>query len=359
MSKEKVNIKLIKRKGRKSYEIRIYRGVRELGYQFINTHESNQRDAKQIFNTYRDSLIKYQLGLANTPIPKKIPLLKDAVNLYLQKKKSNPDIAKKTYSLHKLVLNKFVEIFGEITTIESFSVEESDRYDIYLKTAKMKSGGRKGEIGYSEAGQNMRKRVVTTFFNWCINDRKWIDKTDFHLKQSNPPEKIKLITPFQFKTILKNEPDEYKRSYYRLAWFCGLRRKEINSSELITDPNLGLCLYITESKGRNNKDRIVPIPENNIADWNNVKEVQFSNGTITHAFRISCIKSGLYKPYETTFHTLRHSYATIKCAEGVHLMELAQFLGHTSTKVTEKYASAKPGYYAMLRKEQQSEQYIN
>ena len=30
--------------------------------------------------------------------------------------------------------------------------------------------------------------------------------------------------------------------------------------------------------------------------------------------------------------TLRHSYVTLKCVEGKHLIELAEYMGHTTTK---------------------------
>ena len=41
------------------------------------------------------------------------------------------------------------------------------------------------------------------------------------------------------------------------------------------------------------------------------------------------------------------------------LLELAEYLGHTSTKMTEKYARAEKGYYAMLQKQKMMTNYAN
>ena len=91
---------------------------------------------------------------------------------------------------------------------------------------------------------------------------------------------------------------------------------------------------------------------------NVVERVNLFQQYHTRSFNKACKRVGLYVPYETTFHALRHSYATLKCVEGMHLIQLAEYMGHTSTKTTEKYAKAKRGYFAMLKKEEEGLKYV-
>ena len=353
-----MSIKLVKQPRRKTYDIRVwlekYKKIK-----WINTYQTTEREARKVLRKYQESEIEYKLGLREEQLPTEpIPTLSEAIDKYLDKVMNDPDMSNKTYELHKSVLNNFIEVMGGTITIDCFGVEESDHYEHYLSHTIRKTGAFKGAEGLSENTKNIRKRIVTTLFNWCIRNRKWIHETDFKLSQTNPPKKMKLITPSDYQLILKNEPSEYKRSYYRLGWVCGLRRKEINPSEMYNDDKLGLALLITETKGRDTEERAVPLPDENVEDWMNVKNVQYSLDYITRSFNKACKRVGLYVPYETTFHALRHSYATLKCVEGMHLIQLAEYMGHTSTKTTEKYAKAKRGYFAMLKKEEEGLKYV-
>ena len=106
------------------------------------------------------------------------------------------------------------------------------------------------------------------------------------------------------------------------------------------------------TKGRKQIKRDVPIPKENIPDWMNVKLAQYKIGYISKMFKKAVEKAGLYVPYKTTFHTLRHSYGTLQCVAGTHLLELAKLMGHTDTKTTEKYANASREMLVKLREEE-------
>ncbi|SVD22712.1 uncharacterized protein METZ01_LOCUS375566, partial [marine metagenome] len=270
---------------------------------------------------------------------------------YLEYLKGNADYSIETCKRQTFALDDFVKVFGYTTKIDELCVKDSDRFVNYLQTKKRKAGAFIGKVGLSENSQNISKRIVTTFMNWCINNRKWFETTSFKLKQTRPPEKVKLITPDQFEKILASESNEYLRSYYKLSWSCGLRRKEVNSTELFEDINGVSCLLVTETKGRNKVERDVPIPKENIDDWMMVQIAQYKLDRISRGFLRACRNASLYVPYETTFHTLRHSYATLKIVEGTHLLELSKLLGHTSTQTTEKYANASREMLVKLQRE--------
>ena len=68
-----------------------------------------------------------------------------------------------------------------------------------------------------------------------------------------------------------------------------------------------------------------------------------SKDYISRCFKRACKRAKLYIPYYTVFHALRHSYATVKLHEGMHLMELKNYMGHNTTKTIEKYAKTEVG----------------
>ena len=74
---------------------------------------------------------------------------------------------------------------------------------------------------------------------------------------------------------------------------------------------------------------------------------------ISHGCRDAFKRAGLYIPYQTTLHALRHTFATMKCIDGVSMLELAKLMGHEETSTTEKYANASREMIVMLRNEQQ------
>ena len=347
-----MSVKLVKQPRRKTYDIRIWLKKYQRIH-WVNTYCTNERDAKKVLAKYVKADIEHGLGLRENQLPTSPPpSLGEAIDKYLNAVDKNPDMSVDTYKLHKSVMNTFAEVMGRSVMIDQLGIRESDHYADYLNTTERRSGAFKGKKGLSENAQNIRKRIVTTFFNWCIKERKWIDSTNFKLVKTSPPSMPKLITPMQFDLLLTNEPNEYLRSYYKLGWYSGLRRKECNPSELFTDRKTGqLCLLVSITKGRETRERSVPLPKENKVDWMKVQKAQYSLDYISRGFKRACKRAGFYVPYKTTFHTLRHSYATLQCVEGTHLVVLAKYMGHTTTKTTEKYADAEARMFALLDQE--------
>lgn len=70
--------------------------------------------------------------------------------------------------------------------------------------------------------------------------------------------------------------------------------------------------------------------------------------TVKRAFAEACANAGLD---DVTPHTLRHSSAVAMAQAGIPLYKIAQFLGHTSTKVTERtYARFAPDHFEDVAK---------
>ena len=168
-----------------------------------------------------------------------------------------------------------------------------------------------------------------SFLYWCMDEMEWITKLPFKLKQIKVNNPTKLITPSTFEKILANEPNEVLRSYYRLAYYCGMRRCEINHSELTKDINGQDVLLITITKDTKNKPpRDVPVTLDLINDWQRCKSAQYRRDRITKGFNRACRRAGVYVPYQTTFHVCRHSYATNEASKGKTLVLVQKEMGH-------------------------------
>jgi integrase len=71
----------------------------------------------------------------------------------------------------------------------------------------------------------------------------------------------------------------------------------------------------------------------------------WSPGMLRQHFRIAlsrCEAIGASKRGEITFHTLRHTAASLLVQNGVPLLEVGKFLGHSSPVVTWRYAHLAP-----------------
>ncbi len=345
-----MSVKLIKKKDRKNWSIQVYLSKQQK-MKWVNTYCTNKKDAQAILRQYQNADIEYRLGVRESQLPdKELPSLKDAVDSYLVSVENSIQ-SNNTYTLKKFVLDEFVDRVNGRVKLNEVHQADADSYVIYLKTKPRGSGAFKGRFGLSKSAINIRKRYVTAFFNWCVNEANWLSHSPIKLKQIKVPKKVKLITPLQFERLLASEPNEILRAYYKLGYHCGLRRCEINHTELTLDLNKQDVLMVTETKGIKDWNRDVPISKHLIKEWQLCKTAMYSLGRITKGCQKAFKRSGQYVPYQTTFHALRHTFATMKCIDGVSMLELAKLMGHEETSTTEKYANASREMIVLLRKE--------
>ena len=338
-----MSVKLVKKSRRKTYQIQVYL-QKQKKVKWINTYCTNKKDAQAILKQYQLADIEYKLGLRESQLPNDdIPTLKESVLEYLDYIDKSINYSKHTYTIKSNALSSFVDIIGERVRLDELNKDDKNNYLKYLSSV---------DLNYTDATKNIKMRQVTAFLNWCMKEMEWIEKLPFRLEQISTNNEVKLITPTEFERILAHESNEILRSYYKLAYYCGLRRCEINHTELTKDRNGEDVLLITKTKGKPKKRRDVPIKSELIKDWQICKTALYLNDRITKGFKRACINAGIYEPHQTTFHALRHSFATIQASRGVSINELAKMMGHTETRTTERYADADRDMYVKLRKEE-------
>jgi integrase len=345
-----MSVKLVKRKDRKNWSVQVYLS-KQRKTKWINTYCTNKKDAHSILKQYQIADIEFRLGQRESQLPdKELPSLNDAIDSYLISV-DNSIQSKTTYTLKKSVLLEFADRVNGRVRLNDINQSDADSYIKYLKFKPRQSGAFKGMHGLSESSVNIRRRIVVAFFNWCVNDAQWLPLSPIKLKQVKVPKKVKLITPLQFEKLLANEPDDIMRAYYKLAYGCGLRRCEVNWTELTLDLNKQDVLMITRTKGIKDWNRDVPITKDLIKEWQLVKTSMYSLDCISKKTRMAYKRAGIYVPYQTTYHALRHSFATMKCLDGVNMLELAKMMGHEETSTTERYANASREMIVLLKNE--------
>lgn len=142
-----------------------------------------------------------------------------------------------------------------------------------------------------------------------------------------------------------------------LSLYTGMRSGEIFSlkGKNVNFHQKNIILHETKNK----KQRIVPlngqamaIVENRVTGFDSLLFGQLGSPNnkyekVSKVFRQAVEKSGLNdgitdNRHRVVFHTLRHTFASWLVQKGTPLFVVSKLLGHSSTKVTERYAHLAP-----------------
>lgn len=158
----------------------------------------------------------------------------------------------------------------------------------------------------------------------------------------------KVLSKSEVKRILEVTENTKHKLALTLGYSCGMRVSEVANLKLEDIHIERMVIHIKQSKGR--KDRIVPLSKK-LVDlyviyldqyrpyiWvfeNPTRDGSISPRTLQNVFNQSKSKAKVYQP--SSFHSLRHSYATHLMESGVDLRIIQELLGHASSKTTEVY----------------------
>jgi len=184
-----------------------------------------------------------------------------------------------------------------------------------------------------------------------------IDSRDFSFFKPKIEHKLPIVlTRKEVKKILAQIKVEDYKMILSVAYKCGLRITEAVSIKVADIDQKALT--IRNAKG--NKDRIVPLPEqlyyqlrhywkshgNRImlfpkkrsrdSSFNRkTTEEHIPIRTVQKVMKQAVQEAGILK--KATSHTLHHSYATHLLEAGINILNIQQFLGHSSLRSTVIY----------------------
>ena len=201
----------------------------------------------------------------------------------------------------------------------------------------------KHKRGLSPQTINLALNAVKFLYSEVLQDPQRID-----VKFVKRSKKLPIVlSRAEVEQIIEATDNAKYRLMISLGYACGLRVSEVTSLRVADLAIDELVVHIKGAKGK--KDRISVLPErlqdhlrNCIAGKEGGDFVFASNhgGKLTTTslqkmFRKSLARTKVSKP--TTFHSLRHSFATHLLENGTDVRYVQELLGHSNIRTTQIY----------------------
>lgn len=207
--------------------------------------------------------------------------------------------------------------------------------------------------GIKPATINHELSIISAAINHAV--RKWgvnITNPVRHQWLKSGPLRLRYLEKHEAKTLLdhayKLRPD--LAAFIRLALNTGCRKTELLLLKW-TDVDMDrrfILLRPENTKG--NKRRILPLnagaiqalkhqKQGNKTEWVFARQNGERVKTFNWLFRKACKEAAIE---DFKIHDLRHTFASWLVSEGVELLKVRDLLGHSSIKMTERYAHLMP-----------------
>lgn len=268
-----------------------------------------------------------------------------------------------TINQYNSSIKRFVEFLEEyykrVDSLEKITKDILLDYHKYIMNLKMKNG-----LHYSNSTQGTKLKALRTFF-------KYLMKMDFILRDpstiiSMPKEEQRLtrniLTQDEMVKLLKsiklNTPVNIRnRAIIEVLYSCGMRTFELCDLKL---QDIDLKNFtVTIVKGKGNKSRILPLGQyaahyievylerarKYMLKFNrkdpgylflSIKGNKFSSTSINKTVIPSVLRKTSIKKH-ISFYSFRHAVATHLLENKVDIAYIAQLLGHSSLRTTQRY----------------------
>ena len=336
-------MKKMKNKANKSYYYSLVQGVKHIGSKYHSLDTDNRAVAEVRHSMVEDQEVNIKNGeqiifpwQSDIGGKTKVVLrtIGSCVETWLEVKDIN--LRKGSVRRYEVSLNAFMRTLRHkedepIRNIKNRTIEE------FKKAYKGK---------HTNVGINLNLRGVKAFLRFVLEEGhiKKMPKIDM---LSEPKEKPQFINEFDWLAMMNLESlNDWWKDVFKLYYSTGLRRSETIHGYL-DDEFLVVPAEYSKSKVEfevyllpwqiDIVKKIHVARDEHLAKGS--KMVTFKN-KFTKKFQDCCRELGIYIPYKTTLHCLRHTFALMKFLECGNLDWVATLLHHDDTKVTKKhYAS--------------------
>ncbi len=230
-----------------------------------------------------------------------------------------------TLNSYRISLDNLSEVVPYAAKVNQFTEEALREFTDSLKT---RVRPKEGTTERNAASINVNLRSVRTYLNW-LHERHYIPRT-IRIKLVKTDNKLpKILTPDELSEIYKLVEDPKLKATFRVYEMTGLRLNELQSC----CREGGYLRVAATSKGR--KERLVPLPEEIIEDYELATTDPYSSEYITRNFTRIRIKAKVADG--KTLHSLRHTFAATTLIRTNNAMVVKSLLGHASLSTTEIY----------------------
>lgn len=253
------------------------------------------------------------------------------------------DVSQRTIESYSSGIKQFIKYLDEKdithpTREDIINFRDSKKETNSVATANAYLSSLKAFFGYLE-------------YNGIYKD---ITKNVKNLRDTNL-HKRKFFSSDKCKEILDNCSNEREKVMFVLTLTTGLRINELINIQLedFRIINDRVCLYVLGKARKYKQDYVIVdnyvydmvksyVKNYNINDYLFVSNSNHNKGNKMTPHSARRIINALYercgiKDEQTTFHSIRHSFATISIQNGATTREVCKALRQTSTVVTERY----------------------
>ena len=254
--------------------------------------------------------------------------IKTGIDYFLKNVGTERNITESTVKSYTLAVNDFINSLGRLIYFDSIQRSDYSELLAYLQSR------------YNPTTVNIRLRGIRAMLNYLVE--KGMIRPPFNVKMIKTDRHLpKFITPDEMDAIYRQVTDKKLLSTFKIYEVTGLRASELFHSKLQGD-------FITVEKSKARKQRIIPIPFQNITDYQIATTDPYSVSFITHSFTKAAKQAGITGK---TLHALRHTFALRKLIETNNIQLVKELLGHSSVSVTEIYTAFPVDFLAQVFKD--------
>ena len=252
--------------------------------------------------------------------------LKEMVSEYLDYLDAN---GRKKTTIERAVhcLNNFMKSTGMNTPIDEMNTEKVEYFKRYFK----------GKL--TDNGININLTRIKAFLNWCFEVKEVIARVPRVTKIKVPAKVPSYLTANDLDKILKlNWLSLFYKDVFRMYWETGVRLREPFNGKIDKG-----WLIVDASHSKTGIERVINLKTYHV---DTIEEIQkraiesramFKTKTdhYSRVFKKVAVAIGRQK---LSLHNLRDTYAVMRYLETRDIYLVSKELGHSSVKVTEKYA---------------------
>jgi len=232
------------------------------------------------------------------------------------------------YKSSRLILKPLVAKFGQLDTRQ---ISKSDLNDYLLAEAERLQKKNKGAYQL-----NLTIRILKSLFYYALDTLEIIDKNPTKgIKLFPVDKKLKYIPPDQDIDLIKSRINGERLNLFLFVIETGARISECIRAEASDIRGDKVVLWTRKARLGNLTPRQVPFTTPLKALILPVEGRLFNSWTGHPRWLEDLVRELNLKPFN--WHSLRHRKASMLAKEGKSLVEIRDFLGHTSVNTTNIY----------------------